>query len=149
MKNLFDVDEARRSFDPPEDPGFVYLLKDRGRFKLGRTTSPQYRLRVARTWIPDIEIVAMKPFWFHRAVEWNTQIGLAVFHHKGEWFDFAGDEFEETFIDEFAYFSDDNPIRNSLSFPYFMNGIGMNEFTLEWSRRGVSKRRFLQENSAC
>lgn len=90
----------------------------------------------------------MKPFWSHRAVEWYTHIGLAMFHYQGEWFDFAGDEFEATFVDEFTYFTDDDPINNSLSFPYFINGCGMNEFTLEWSNQGISKRRFLKDNSS-
>ncbi len=148
MENLFDIDEARKCLNEPQDPGFVYLLKDQGRFKLGRTTSPQYRLRVARTWIPDIEVIAMKPFWFHRSVEWYAQIGLSMFHYKGEWFDFGGDEFEHYFIDEFTHFTDDNPVKNSLSFPYFINGIGMNEFTLEFSKQGISKRRFQKESSS-
>lgn len=147
MDRIFDVALASLSFGAAVDPGFIYLLRDRGRYKVGRTTSPSYRLRVARTWIPDIEILAMKPFWYHSEFESFIHVGLAMFAYKGEWFDYEGDEFEEIFISEFQYFTDEDPVRNTHSFPYFLNGTAMSEFTLEWSGRKVSKRRFLKENS--
>ena len=147
MHDIFDVTLASEAFKSPSDPGYIYLLKDRGRYKIGRTKSPTHRLRVARTWIPDIEVLGMKPFWFHTEFEAYMHVGLAMFAYKGEWFDFEGDEFEEVFINEFKFFSDDNPIRNTQSFAYFVNGTGMNELTLEWSRQGKSKRQFLQETS--
>lgn len=147
MKDVFDVALASEAFTKPFDPGFIYLLRDRGRYKVGRTTSPKHRLSVARTWIPDIEVIGMKPFWFHSELESYVHVGLAMFSYKGEWFDFEGDEFEEQFIDEFKFFTEENPIKNTRSFTYFINGTGMNELTLEWSRLGNSKRQFLRETS--
>ena len=143
MHNPFDLDKARRILPAPEDPGFVYLMRDRGRLKLGKTKTPENRVRTARTWCPDIEIIAMKPFWHHHSTERYIHVGLAMFHYKGEWFDFDGDAFEDSFIEEFQLFGDDDALENNLAFPYFINGSGMAEFTLEWSRRGISKRKFL------
>lgn len=147
MNDIFDITLAKEAFGKPTSPGYIYLLKDRGRYKVGRTESPIHRLRAAKTWIPDIEQVGMKPFWFHRELESYIQVGLAMFSYKGEWFDFEGDEFEHTFVAEFKFFSDNNPVSNTRSFAYFINGTGMNELTLEWSREGTSKRRFLRESS--
>ncbi len=89
----------------------------------------------------------MKPFWFHSKLESYLHVGLAMFSYKGEWFDFEGDDFEEQFVDEFKFFTDENPIQNTRSFVYFVNGTGMNELTLEWSSQGSSKRQFLRETS--
>jgi len=147
MNDVFDLALAFDAFEKPLDPGYIYLLGDRGRYKIGRTKSPSHRLRIARTWIPDIEVIGMKPFWFHSELESYIHIGLATFSYKGEWFDFECDEFEEVFINEFKLFTDDDAIKNTRSFVYFVNGTGMNELTLEWSRQGNSKRRFLRENS--
>lgn len=144
---MFDIALAETAFPNPADPGYIYLLKDRGRYKVGRTKSPKHRLRVARTWIPDIQVIGMKPFWFHIELEAYVHVGLAQFSYKGEWFDFEGDDFEEQFVGEFKFFSDEDPISNARSFAYFVNGTGMNELTLVWSRQGNSKRRFLSEAS--
>lgn len=95
MKEVFDIALAAEAIPKPSDPGYIYLLKDRGRYKVGRTKSPEHRLRVARTWIPDIEVIGMKPFWFHSEIESYVHVGLEKFSYKGEWFDFEGDEFEE------------------------------------------------------
>lgn len=147
MHEVFDVVLASEAFHHPWDPGFIYLLEDRGRYKIGRTKSPKHRLSVAKTWVPDFEMIGMKPFWFHSELETYVHVGLANFSYKGEWFDFAGNEFEETFIGEFKYFTNDDPIKNTRSFTYFMNGTNMSEFTLEWTRQKNSKRSFLSENS--
>ena len=147
MKDVFNIVLATETFPSASDPGYIYLLKDRDRYKVGRTQSPEFRLRVARTWIPDIEVIGMKPFWFHSELESYVHVGLAMFSYKGEWFDFEGDEFEEQFVDEFKYFSDEDPIKNTRSFVRFINGTGMNELTLEWSSQRKSKRRFLREVS--
>lgn len=147
MQDMFNAALAKEAFGNPADPGYIYLMRDRGRYKVGRTKSPKHRLRVAKTWIPDIEVIGLKPFWFHKELEAYVHVGLATFAYKGEWFDFEGDEFEETFINEFKFFADHNPISNTRSFTYFVNGTGMNELTLEWSCQGNSKRRFLKETS--
>lgn len=70
-----------------------------------------------------------------------------MFWYKGEWYDFKGDEFEESFIDEFIAFDDTDINRNSIDFIYFMNSSGMSEYTLEFSTRKSSKLRFQREES--
>ena len=44
------------------DAGWLYLMKSGDLFKIGKTKNPKRRIRDAQTWIPDIEIIAMKPF---------------------------------------------------------------------------------------
>ncbi len=89
----------------------------------------------------------MKPFWFHRGAEYSIQVGLAMFHYMGEWYDFSGDEFEETFVEMITEFSDIDPIENHYDFPYFMNSSGLAEFTLEQTRQRMSRKRFLKQES--
>ena len=66
---------------------------------------------------------------------------------QSEWYDFGGDEFEESFIEDFIAFDDDDINRNSIDFIYFMNSSGMSEYTLEFSQRNVSKARFQRGES--
>ncbi|MGY3670932.1 GIY-YIG nuclease family protein (plasmid) [Marinovum sp. KMM 9989] len=147
MRKLFDITAASKAFPRPADPGFIYLFSDRGRYKVGRTIAPEKRIKAARTWIPDIQVIGMKPFWFHSELESYIHVGLAAFAFDREWFDFEGDEFKQEFIDEFSFFKDEDPIGNTRSFAYFVNGTGMNGFTLDWSSQGCSKRQFLRDNS--
>ncbi|WP_428411594.1 GIY-YIG nuclease family protein [Pararhizobium sp.] len=129
------------------DPGYIYVIRSGSRLKIGRSTNRTSRLRQAKTWLPDGEILGVKPFWNHQAVERYIQLGLAMFWYKGEWYDFKGDEFEESFIDEFIAFDDTDINRNSIDFIYFMNSSGMSEYTLEFSTRKSSKLRFQREES--
>ncbi|MBW0368276.1 GIY-YIG nuclease family protein [Ensifer adhaerens] len=130
------------------DPGYIYVLRSQSRLKVGRSTGKSDRLRQARTWIPDAEVLGIKPFWNHRDVEKYLQLGLSMFWYKGEWYDFKGDEFEGWFLDEFVAFDDVDINRNSINFIYFMNSSGMSEYTLEFSQQGVSKARFQRDESA-
>ncbi|MDU0362484.1 hypothetical protein RWK44_18970 [Rhizobium sp. 25PS6] len=130
-----------------DDPGYIYVIRSQSRWKIGRSTGKRDRLRQARTWIPDGEVVGIKPFWNHRAVEKYLQLGLAMFWYKGEWYDFGDDEFEESFIEEFIAFDDVDISRNSIDFIYFMNSSGMSEYTFEFSQRKVSKASFQREES--
>jgi hypothetical protein len=45
------------------DPGWIYLVGYADLFKIGKTRNPQKRLRDALTWNPDMQVVAIKPFW--------------------------------------------------------------------------------------
>ncbi|MDR6103175.1 hypothetical protein QE369_003372 [Agrobacterium larrymoorei] len=124
------------------DPGYIYVVKSQSRLKIGRSVGRTDRLRQARTWLPDGEVLGVKPFWQHQEVEKHLQIGLAMFWYKGEWYDFKGDEFEEQFLDEFVAFHDEDINKNSIDFVYFMNSSGLSEYTMEFSRQSVSKASF-------
>jgi hypothetical protein len=124
------------------DPGWIYVLEHRGRLKIGKTKKPQKRLRDARTWMPELHIVGVKPFWNHSELERDLHTGLAQFWHCQEWFDFNGDEFEEVFKEGFREFYDDDIDLNSVDFIYWFNSSGMAEFTLEHSRQGGSLKGF-------
>lgn len=129
------------------DPGYLYVIRSQSRLKIGRSTGKRDRIRQARTWLPDGEVLGIKPFWNHRVLEKYLQLGLTMFWYKGEWYDFGGDEFEEAFIEDFIAFDDADINRNSIDFIYFMNSSGMSEYTLEFSQRNVSKASFLRKES--
>lgn len=144
---VFNFTEARKYFESPKDPGYIYVLRDRGRYKVGRSTRPKNRIRNARTWIPDLEIIGVKPFWFHSSLETYLQVGLAQFSFQREWFEFNGDEFENHFTEAWTSFKDKHPELNNRDFTYFINGTGMADFTLMWSSQHTSKSKFLREMS--
>lgn len=131
----------------PLDPGYIYVLSVGKKIKVGRSIAPAKRIKEARTWLPDAEVIGVKPFWSHTALERALHVGLAQFWHDKEWYDFQDDDFFEYFIDEIRAFSDENINANSINFIYMMNGTGMAEFTLEESSSDISKRKFLRENS--
>ena len=79
----------------PGDPGWLYVLRSGDRFKIGKTKDFATPLKAARTWIPDIKTVGVKPFWNIKRVERTLHIALTDFWLDGEWFDFRGDEFDE------------------------------------------------------
>lgn len=131
----------------PVDPGYIYVVMSDNKIKVGRSTSPRKRLREAKTWLPDAQIIGVKPFWCHTSVEQSIHIGLASFWYDKEWYDFQNDEFFETFLDEIKAFSNSDINSNSIDFIYFMNGSGMSEFTLEQSGSQESKMSFLKKCS--
>jgi hypothetical protein len=120
------------------DAGWLYILRDGTSLKIGKTLNFANRIKAARTWIPQIGVVGVKPFWHINHIERTLHIALTDYWAKGEWFDFGDDEFKEYFLETFAEFCDDDINRNSVDFIYWMNSSGMSEFTLEHSRRSVS-----------
>lgn len=130
----------------PVDPGFVYVIEDRGRFKIGRTTGSA-RLNAAKTWLPDMKLVGLKPFWNHQHIEQTMHVGFAACWHAGEWYEMLDDAYRDMLVEGFCAFSDTDRDRNSVDFIYWVNGSGMNELTLEQSRLGISRRRYLRRVS--
>jgi T5orf172 domain len=120
------------------NPGWLYILQNGSRFKIGKTINFQKRIKEARTWIPEIQTVGVKPFWHASHIEQTLHIALSDYWVGLEWFDFDGDEFEEWFFEEFHAFSDQDINSNSVDFIYWMNSTGMSEFTLEKSQRDIS-----------
>ncbi|MEE9428842.1 MAG: GIY-YIG nuclease family protein [Paracoccaceae bacterium] len=123
------------------------MVRSGSKLKIGRTKNKKDRMRQAKTWLPDGEVVGIKPFRDHKNLENYLHLGLAQFWYKGEWYDFEGDEFEEWFIEEFAALDDTDVNANSINFIYLMNSTGMNEFTLEYSKGSSSKLGFQRDES--
>ncbi|MGY4352708.1 hypothetical protein ACVWXM_009201 [Bradyrhizobium sp. GM7.3] len=39
------------------DPGYLYIIENHGRYKIGKTTRAEKRLRAAKTWLPDMTLI--------------------------------------------------------------------------------------------
>ena len=130
---------------PRLDPGWIYLIKSGALFKIGKTTQPARRVRNALTWAPDIEVLAMKPFWNISYIEHKLHEGLADCWHKGEWFSFPHNADRELIIEGLQGFYEKDRDANSVNFIYWYNGSGMLDFCIERHHRKVSLRRFQQE----
>lgn len=129
------------------DPGFIYVLEDRERYKIGRTHQPAQRFKSGRTWLPEMKVVGCKPFWSVRTIERHMQAGFAIGWVAGEWFQFRDPTIRDLLVDGFTAFSDTNRDRNSVDFIYWMNSDGMGEFVSEQSRQRLSLPRFLRRTS--
>jgi hypothetical protein len=67
------------------DPGWLYMLKSGDLIKVGKTRDPKRRLRDAQTWLPDGEVIGIKPFWNIHEFERTLLCGIANYWHEGEW----------------------------------------------------------------
>jgi len=133
---------------PRVDPGWLYIVKNGDLFKIGKTTNPKRRLfREARTWLPDIKLVGVKPFWNIGKLERQLHSGLAQFWYSGEWHQFPDDTYEWLFED-FSNFYDEDRDMNSVDFIYWVNGSGMSELIMEQNHRRISLRRWQREAGA-
>ena len=114
-------------------------------FKIGKTKNPPRRIRDAKTWLPNIEVIAIKPFWNVSALERKLHEGLANYWHEGEWFEFPDADLCEFLIEGFKDFYEKDRDTNSVDFIYWYNGSGMTELQIERGSRQVSLRRFQRE----
>jgi hypothetical protein len=130
---------------PRLDPGWLYIVKDGQRFKVGKTKNPKRRLLAARTWLPDLEVVGIKPFWNVGALERGLFAGLAQFWKSGEWHQFPDDTYDFVFED-FANFYEEDRDMNSVDFIYWMHEFG--EILMEFSNRNISLRKWQREAGA-
>lgn len=130
------------------DPGFVYIFESDGKYKIGRTLSPEARTRAAKTWLPQLTIVGIKPFWQYRVIERLMHIGFAMDWYEGEWFMPFDDSNKEILVDGFRAFSDQDINRNSVNFVYWFNGDGMAEFVQAHFEERLSTKRFLEQEAA-
>jgi hypothetical protein len=130
---------------PRLDPGWLYIVKNGDLFKVGKTTNPKRRLlRDAKTWLPDLELVGVKPFWNISALERELHSGVANFWHAGEWHRFPDDTWD-WFFEDFQGFYDEDRDMNSVDFIYWINGSGMAELVMEQDSRQISLRRWQRE----
>lgn len=128
-----------------QDPGYVYIIKDTDRYKIGCSKSRKSRIQEAKTWLPHIEVIGVKPFWNHRQKEKMLQIGYSHCWYDGEWFKLHDDGYFETLIPLFRAFSDTDINSNSIDFIYWFNGSGMAELRMELSSRQQSIKSFQKE----
>jgi hypothetical protein len=129
----------------PIDPGWLYILRNGDLFKIGKTTDPKRRLREARTWLPDGEVVGIKPFWNIHEFERTLLCGIANFWHEGEWHCFPDDTWSDFLVSGFRLFHDHDRNKNTVDFGYWIGGSGMGELIMEQNRRRISLRRWQRE----
>ena len=132
---------------PRVNPGFLYIVQSGERLKIGKSKNRSSRLRAAKTWLPDMTLIGVKPFWLIDDFEKELHIGLAQWWYEGEWFFPDGDPYLEWFIENFCAFSDDENQRdmNSVNFLYWMHE--MLDLTVEYARRGMSVKAFQRDVS--
>jgi T5orf172 domain len=126
------------------DPGWIYIFKNEGLLKVGKTTDYKRRIREARTWLPDVEILGVKPFWNVSAIERTLHEGCASFWHAGEWFKIGDTNDYELLIEGFQEFYDEDRDSNSVDFIYWWNSSGFAEFSMERSGRNISLKKWKQ-----
>src|SRR5258708_28025831 len=77
------------------EPGWLYVVKNGPLFKIGKTTNPIRRvLKEARTWLPNLDVVGVKPFWNIGQLERQLHSGIANFWYSGEWHQFPDDTYD-------------------------------------------------------
>lgn len=129
----------------PANPGWLYILRNGDLLKIGKTTNPMRRLRQAQTWLPDGEVIGMKPFWFIHDFERTLLCGIANHWYGGEWHKFPDATWSEFLIDGFRLFDDHDRNKNTVDFSYWIGGSGMGEVIAEQNRRRISLRRWQRE----
>jgi hypothetical protein len=129
----------------PINPGWLYILKNGDLLKIGKTTDPLRRLRQAQTWLPDGEVIGMKPFWCIHEFERTLLCGIANFWYEGEWHKFPDETWSNFLIEGFRMFDDHDRNRNTVDFGYWIGSSGMAELVVEQNHRRISLRRWQHE----
>jgi len=131
------------------DPGYIYIIEHHGQYKIGKTTRTKDRLKAAKTWLPDMNLIGFKPFWAMSHHERLLHTGFAFYWYAGEWYKFDDDDdARDVLLDGFTAFSDDSPDNNSLNFIYWYNGEGMVELLMTLNDHECSLRRFQKQESS-
>jgi hypothetical protein len=124
---------------PKRDPGWIYLVRNNDLYKIGKTKNPNKRLnREAKTWLPDLEIIALKPFWNISSIENTLHTAFTWHWHAKEWFRFLSDDDRDFLIEGLRDFYDEDRDMNSVDFIYWVNGSGMSEFMIERTRQRLT-----------
>ena len=100
-----------------------------------------------RTWLPDIKVIGVKPFWNVTKLERKMHEGFSRCWYHGEWFQLIDEGYRDTLIDGFTAFSDTNRDMNSVDFIYWFNGEGMVEFSMERDGQELTLPQFLRQES--
>lgn len=133
---------------PRLDPGWLYVVQSGDLIKIGKTTNPEQRLkRDAKTWLPDLEIIGIKPFWNISRLERMLHVALVENWHKGEWYKFYFPADYEFITEGFSGFYNDDRDMNSVDFIYWYNGSGMAEWAIENENRGLTLPKWRRSES--
>lgn len=133
---------------PRIEPGFIYIIEHHGLYKIGKTTRAKERLKAAKTWLPDMNLLGFKPFWGMSHHERLLHVGFAYYWYSGEWYKFGDDEeARDLLLEGFLAFSDNDPDNNSRDFIYWYNGEGMAELQMAMNQEGSSLRKFQKTES--
>jgi hypothetical protein len=129
----------------PINPGWLYVLRNGQLLKVGKTTDPRRRLREARTWLPGVEVVGVKPFWDIHSYERTLLCGIANYWLEGEWHHFPDDSHSDWLIAGFRMFDDHDRNKNTVDFGYWVGSSGMAELVMEQNYRRISLRKWQRE----
>lgn len=129
------------------DPGYIYIVEDRGRYKIGKSKDGTARLKAAKTWLPDMNVIGVKPFWNISELERRLHTGFGQNWYQGEWFQFAYENDRELLTGGFLEFSDTDRDWNSVDFIYWSNSIGLSELIIERHREGLTLPKYLLQTS--
>jgi hypothetical protein len=129
----------------PVNPGWLYILRSGSLFKVGKTTNPRRRIRQAQTWLPDGEVIGIKPFWRIHEFERILLCGIANFWHKGEWHQFPDETWSDFLTTGFRMFDNHDRNKNTVDFGYWIGSSGMGELIVEQNSRRISLRRWQHE----
>jgi hypothetical protein len=132
---------------PRINPGYIYIVHADERLKIGKSKDRASRMRAAKTWLPDMSLIGVKPFWIVDRFEKDLHEGLAQWWYEGEWFHPGGDPYLDNFLFNFRAFSDDDAQRdmNSVNFLYWMHDMA--EVAMERASRGQTLRAFQRDVS--
>lgn len=129
----------------PVDPGYIYVIEDRGLHKIGRSKYAGTRIKAAKTWLPDMKLIGCKPFWNVSKTETCFHEGFCRNWYLGEWFKFAKSEELQLLTEGFLEFSDTDRDKNSLDFIYWFNSWGMAEFVREAGLQRLTRSKMLRK----
>ncbi len=130
-----------------EDPVWIYLVKHGDLLKIGKSTNPRKRINDAMTWLPDLEVIGIRPFWDVSFIERSLHTALCRNWYKGEWYKITDKDDYESFVGEFLEFYEEDRDMNSVDFIYWMNSSGMSEFKIEQYNQKLTLRKFQKQES--
>jgi hypothetical protein len=132
---------------PRLNPGYLYVIRAGERLKIGKSKDRASRIHAAKTWLPDMTLIGVKPFWIVDRFEKDLHEGLAQWWYEGEWFHPGDDPYLDDFLLNFCAFSDDETQRdmNSINFLYWIHDIA--EVAMERASRGARLRAFQRDVS--
>ena len=138
--NIFDVSRT--------DPGWIYLVTHGELLKVGKTKDPDRRLgREAKTWLPDLKILGVKPFWNISFVERSLHVSLVRYWYDREWYKIDDKNDYELIVGDFLDFYDEDKDMNSVNFIYWMNVTGMADFCHELHNQRLTLPKFRKQES--
>jgi T5orf172 domain len=135
---------------PRRDPGWIYLVRNMpggDRFKIGKTTSPKTRLKSFRTLLPDMEEIAVKPFWNISHIERSLMTAFCWSWLDREWFKFSSESDRDLLIEGLCEFYEEDRDMNSVDFIYWFNSSGMAEFAMERASQKLTLPKWLKQES--